>query len=358
LQSVPFELKRTPEYPFVCVVTLGQRSRPAQLSLRESGSSPGSGVVVVIGRACEKTWSERNLNIEVASKNFSLQKSAGQMDLSEIPPNTVELIVQDELVKIVLAPEEFLSNEIHDVYRARLQRLQNKFDESSNVDHGPTKGSMREGYLLDLFRDIVPSKYAVEGGFICDIRGNKSRQLDFIIANTSEIPPVALESDVALIPAEAALITLEIKSTLRHSDREQIEKQVNSINQLGVARFEDLGIDYGEDAKFSIPTFIFAFESDLSRDAVDEWLLEIDQLMGICIFGSHYKLKHGVDTGEEYKTFKIETHKGEDLSETMIFIFSLLRAASLSAQLRKRFFPVLPLYIRGLPESVEIEVEE
>lgn len=146
------------------------------------------------------------------------------MDLSDLSPNTRELYVEGDFVRAVIHPEDAVSNQIHEVIKSRIQELDDQFDKASNIEHHYTKGEIREEIIIDFFEEIVPPKHSVEGGFICDITGQNTPQLDFIIANTSEIPPVVLGSYTSLVPPESAIATLEVKSNLRHKDKKTARK--------------------------------------------------------------------------------------------------------------------------------------
>lgn len=49
------------------------------------------------------------------------------------------------------------------------------------LNHSVTKGEHCEGAWIDFFRSFLPSKYAVDKGFVFDSKGNISEQIDIII---------------------------------------------------------------------------------------------------------------------------------------------------------------------------------
>lgn len=247
--------------------------------------------------------------------------------------------------------DDRISNRIHEVIKTRLRGLMVSYEESGYIEHDSTKGDLREKYLINFFRDIIPAKYAIEGGFICDLLGNDTYQLDFIIADTSEIPTIALGSDIAYVPVEAALAAVEIKSTLRAKDRAQIERQNRSLEKLVVANIPELGIDYGGQAQHSIPLFIFAYDTNIAEQTLDKWLKDIPNLLGICVVNKFYKLSCYRRDGNNIVFDRIETHRGKGFRETLVFVYSIFSAIAKASELRGKFFPVLPVYIQALGAS-------
>ena len=56
-------------------------------------------------------------------------------------------------------------------------------------DHQLTTGSYREDIWRSLFRQIVPSKFAIEKGvFVIDSEGNKSKEIDLAIFDEQYTP--------------------------------------------------------------------------------------------------------------------------------------------------------------------------
>jgi hypothetical protein len=247
-----------------------------------------------------------------------------------------------------------IPNRIYEIIKARLQGMMALYEESSHVQHSATKGSLREKYLIDFFRELIPAKYAIEGGFICDLMGNNTLQLDFILADTSEIPLVALGTNVAYIPVEAALAAIEIKSTLRTSDLDQIEKQNHSLQELKIVNIPELGIDYSVHAQHNIPFFIFAYDTDVAEQTLDKWLTDIPNLLGICVVNNFYKLAFYRSDGKDVVLEKIETHRGDEFRETLVFIYSVFSAIKKASSQRGKIIPVLPLYIQALGKSSKL----
>lgn len=178
--------------------------------------------------------------------------------------------------------------------------------------------------------------------------GNNTYQLDFIIADTSEIPVIALGSDIAYVPVEAALATVEIKSTLRTKDREQIENQSRSILELKIVNFPEHGLDYGTDSKHVIPLFIFAYSTEVAEKTLDKWFEEIPNLLGICVINRFCKLSRSHIEGDNILREIVTYHGDDEFSETLSFISGIFDALSKVSSLRKKFTPILRAYIEAV----------
>lgn len=200
-------------------------------------------------------------------------------------------------------------NRINSVIKARLQGLKSLLEESKQIEHASTKGVLRERYLTDFLRSLLPPNLVVTGGFICDVLGNITPQIDLIVSDTLTIPSVAFTGDVALVPVEASLVGIEIKSRLTSKDLDQIRSQAKAIRSLRPIA------EVNADGSHVVLLFVFAFESEVSEARLDDWLKEIPELFGVCILNELFILKER--TG-------VMTVRGNDWEETLIFISSLL----------------------------------
>jgi hypothetical protein len=203
-------------------------------------------------------------------------------------------------------------NRINGIIRARLQGLKALLQESSEIEHGGTKGSLRERYLIEFLHSVLPPGYIVAGGFICDVLGNITPQLDLIVADRSTIPAVALARDVAVVPVEVARLAIEVKSTLRSDDLEQVRQQAEAFRSLQPV------VESETQSHPGVLLYVLAFEAQVGPDLLRQWLESIPELFGICIFDSLL-----VHRGPN-RTLAVR--RGDDWEETLIFISSLLHA--------------------------------
>lgn len=186
------------------------------------------------------------------------------------------------------------ANPIRDIFIARIKQLLSQYEESKAIDHGPTVGAMREQYLKDFLRDMLPPKFSPVSGFIADMNGNITPQLDMIFIDHSELPTVSLVNDTVIVPAEIALLTAEVKSILRTEHLEQIKKQREAIEKfplsfLGSWASAQSGRTRNRkrsgqtrDRKKIVSAFIIAFDSDISDSTLLQWV-EKEGPIGICV---------------------------------------------------------------------------
>jgi hypothetical protein len=200
-------------------------------------------------------------------------------------------------------------NRINGIVKARLKGLKSLLEESGQVEHASTKGALREKYLTDFLRSLLPPNYVITGGFICDVLGNITPQIDLIISDTTAIPSIALTGEVALVPVEAALVGIEVKSRLTSEHLDQIRNQAEAIRSLRpIAETNAAG-------SHVILLFVFAFESGVSKTRLASWLKETPELFGVCILDEFFIRKGRGD---------IITVPSNDWQETLVFISSLL----------------------------------
>lgn len=114
------------------------------------------------------------------------------------------------------------TNKIQNVVRARLAGFAAKIAEITEIEHSSTNGDLRETVLKDLVTSILPKQFSVRSGFICDVFGGVSRQLDLVVVDNTCTPEVLLQGDAAFIPVEAALVVIEIKATIKTGKKRNV----------------------------------------------------------------------------------------------------------------------------------------
>jgi len=235
--------------------------------------------------------------------------------------------------------DDVFPNRINGVIKARLEGLLAQLKESKQVTHASTKGTLRERYLIDFLQNILPQNYTVTGGFICDVMGSITPQIDLILSDTSTIPSIAFTGEVSLIPIEAAIGIVEVKSTLKEEDYNQLKKQSAAIRSMQpIAEFSP------EQASFGIRMFVFAYETELSIDSIKDWFKQVQELFGVCIIGRTfiYRSPQGVYISEKEKR-----------DEVLIFISSLLHAILRSKEERlPQTINIWRRYIVGVDPSI------
>lgn len=124
-------------------------------------------------------------------------------------------------------------NLIQERFVRRAADLLNAFKSAESIQHGVTRGQIREAALRDSFSPLAPPNLSVYTGFVLDAYGAVTPQLDIIFARHEALSPLLLEGGAALVPIETFAFSVEVKSTLTTTDlNEQIKNQAISLQQM------------------------------------------------------------------------------------------------------------------------------
>ena len=183
---------------------------------------------------------------------------------------------------------------------ARIDQFMTRFPESMAIDHDGTKGTLREGYVKDLIAQFLPTNLAVKSGFVTDSQGSTiSPQLDLVVFDPTDIPNFSMSEFVTIAPVESVQCVIEVKSTLKTSDLDQIIRHQNAFRELTYA-FTTPNMDYLLIDKCpELSEFIFAFESDCSLHTIREWFNEERGVKAICVAGRHILVRNSKDDSVE-----------------------------------------------------------
>lgn len=237
------------------------------------------------------------------------------------------------------------NNPIQNIVLSRLKGLISQYDLAESIEHLPTRGQLREKYLIDFFKDVIPQRFNLDSGIICDAKGESSRQLDFIVSDNAFLPAMTLHDGVSLVPIESALMSAEIKTTLTKSSLEQVESQNNSIEKLQYSnrKYEgELSLNTGE-VLFS--SAILAFNSHVNRETLVDWMKNNSRTFAICVINQFSILNLGKDNIKI-----IEQGNGfPDFWETLVFVGKLYHALE-EVSNRRVIRPNWDLYMQGYNE--------
>lgn len=86
-----------------------------------------------------------------------------------------------------------------------------------NFKHNPTIGMLTEEILRDFLREHLPKLVSVNQGFIMNQEGKCSKQCDIIIWNSHSYAPFYRINDLVIVPQEAVVAVVEVKTTLNKS---------------------------------------------------------------------------------------------------------------------------------------------
>src|SRR5688572_30057088 len=116
-------------------------------------------------------------------------------------------------------------------FESTVYKIAGHFFETEKFKHSLTKGEEREIPFLEFLNQNLPKKYSAVKGEVVDLFGTSSPQLDVMIYDNSRNIPF-YSSDNDILPAEALLASIEIKSRLTQEEIRKILINVNKLKSL------------------------------------------------------------------------------------------------------------------------------
>jgi hypothetical protein len=116
--------------------------------------------------------------------------------------------------------------------RSRQEALKNAFETATLYSHKGIIGSKREEGVRKFLRDHLPRNLDVVSGQAVDYLGTESGELDVMIYDSNLNAPFEGEGQVKLLPAEALLAIVEVKSRLDSKEWSKISKSVSKYVAL------------------------------------------------------------------------------------------------------------------------------
>jgi len=156
-------------------------------------------------------------------------------------------------------------------FKAAVHEFIAEFFKSADFQHALSKGEGREIPIQHFFRDHLPEAFGVEKGEAVDIRGRRGPQLDVMIFNKAR-NFAFYNGSLKILPAEALLVSIEVKSTLTKSELESslaAAKRLNELRPFGQHLSSRRTDGKPADDKARFFHCIFAYDSDLGSEG---WL--------------------------------------------------------------------------------------
>ena len=107
--------------------------------------------------------------------------------------------------------------------------LEGYFEQSKDILHNASKGTVREAILNKVIRPFLPSCYGLSGGEAYDSHGHMSKQLDLVVYDAMYSYTVPYIEGFIQFPCESVYGNIEIKSML---NQEEFGKAVENIASL------------------------------------------------------------------------------------------------------------------------------
>jgi hypothetical protein len=148
------------------------------------------------------------------------------------------------------------------------------------LPHRGETGRDREAVFREFLRQYLPQRFSVSEGFLIDSAGNRSRQLDVVISDSTVSPLLELSSGVRFFPCETVVAVGQVKSHV--TSRDELE---GALSNLESAKTLDrssgghaLGRVTGEPLKptenhlDALFTFLIVADKCLSADTAQEFM--------------------------------------------------------------------------------------
>lgn len=104
-------------------------------------------------------------------------------------------------------------------------------DMNIRIEHNLEDGKYREYLVKNVLEKIIPSKYSITNGFIIDSDNNISDEMDIIIYDKNYVPPF-FDETYTVVPIEAVIVVIQVKTTLTASTLKDSITNLNSIDKL------------------------------------------------------------------------------------------------------------------------------
>ncbi len=175
----------------------------------------------------------------------------------------------------MLASEEGANRPVLlDYFKAYYDTLWAKYEQGRLLKSPSDKGRFREIVVSEFFEKILPPRFRVEcGGEIIDSYGSRSRQIDVLIVR-DDAPRIPMSYGMVYL-VEGVFATIEVKSVL---DGESLNDALENMKSVSKLRSTPALI-IGSGAMMGRPLrIVFAYESELSLEAIKERLMMKDTL--------------------------------------------------------------------------------
>lgn len=173
-----------------------------------------------------------------------------------------------------------------------------------------TKGILCEEVVRVALREFLPSKIAVAQGFVDTGKEGETKQCDILIYDRSQYAPLLEVNDLVILPVDAVLTVIEVKSKL---DKRRVESAlenvlaVDTLELLRVARARKYIVAFDSPKLETIAKYEM-FSNDV-RDRVD----------GLCVFNKGFLYLNNDSMSKQYGG-KFEMYLREDALFVLVFL--------------------------------------
>lgn len=163
-------------------------------------------------------------------------------------------------------PANIARPNLSEVFRHSARRLVEEYEITRvALEHRGLKGTAREEALSQFLTAHLPAQFQSATGEIISTTG-RSKQVDLIIAHATRTPTLYRSGNIQVVPIEAVLAAVEVKTTLDEGELSKALSNIQSVKALKKTAFfgsEDPLHSLNKDLPKSqpIPGYIFAYDS-------------------------------------------------------------------------------------------------
>lgn len=110
--------------------------------------------------------------------------------------------------------------------------LEGYFEQSKNILHNGSKGTVRENIVNKVIRPFLPACYGLSGGEAFDSEGNTSKQLDLVVYDSVFSYIIPYIDNYIQFPCESIYGNIEIKSFLNKDESMKAIDNIKSMKSL------------------------------------------------------------------------------------------------------------------------------
>lgn len=104
-----------------------------------------------------------------------------------------------------------------------------------DLSHPTTKGTLRELFVTTVLERFLTSQFGITSGVVVNQAGEQSSQADIIIYDTRILPPFIREESVGVVPIEAVIAVIEVKSGLTYEKIRKAERDAVRLRDIAKA---------------------------------------------------------------------------------------------------------------------------
>lgn len=143
------------------------------------------------------------------------------------------------------------------------------------VEHHGMRGRLNEIVVEKLIKPLLPPTWEIATGIVCsnngEISNSQSGQEDILIYDPNFLPPILKEKEQTILPIEAVLAIIEVKSTLTSTGITQAISHSSKIKSKPTTWTIGKGTAKALH-QFRYPLYhIYGFRSDLTGENKTEW---------------------------------------------------------------------------------------